>query len=154
MRDMGGLIFLLIILIANIHVVSGLKISYKNFYDYGLNFLAGVFLIFYILDLYNTYRLKFALKISVIILFLILASNVNVSGISFKDRSWRIYLSEQSFHSYDVAESINQPFNYYINDKNFRGKMAYSNNKAIAPIFAYQYFLVCIRENVRRYMRK
>ena len=130
-------IYIIILLVANLNVVSGYLISYKNFYDYGLNFLAGVCIVLFILDYNKTGYTNVALSLCCCFLLLILLLNIDWGRL--QRREYSVWISQQSLSKADNEFIYKHPFDFYITSKNPRGKYAYSVNKAIAPIFAYQY---------------
>lgn len=137
MLDLIVAICMCIFCIANLQLISGYTVSYKNFYDYGINFLGGILLIL----LYKFFEEQGNRLIAFNLLFLslTLVSLLNLPWHWLKFSEYRVWLSSQSMPLAD-RELVKQfPFNGYIPDSNLRGKFAYSVNKGIAPIFSYQY---------------
>ena len=126
-----------ILCIANLHLISGYTISYKNFYDYGINFVGGILIILLYKFFEEQGNRSFALNLLVISLLLIALLNLPWHWLRLGE--YRVWLSPQSMSLADQQLIKQFPFDTYIPDSNLRGKFAYSVNKGIAPIFAYQY---------------
>lgn len=115
----------------NVHVVSGFMLSQKNYYDYGVSMLLGVFLAFFIL------LVKFERFRTLILVFILVAVGVPSFLVQMRDYEASIYIGGK------IDQIINEvkkdPLHSLILDRDVSSKVAYSQANLISPPFSYLY---------------
>lgn len=131
-------ILLSILFISNIHVISGVMLSYKNYMDYAIGFMGGISIIIFIRFCLTITRFGariigslFAIPI-LILTFSAYGFNINTfeytffRGLQFKSAGYYKFVSQH-------------PMSVIIPDSDLSAKIPYSVSKMPIPIFSYQY---------------
>lgn len=115
----------------NVHVVSGFMLSQKNYYDYGVSLILGVFLAFLI----SMVRFH---KFRDFILFVILVAVGSPSFfVQMRDFKTSIYIGNKIDKIIDEVKK--DPLHSLILDRDVSSKIAYSQANLISPPFSYLY---------------
>jgi len=132
-------LFLAVFLIANLQLISGYILSYKNYYDYSFSILAGISISIFIYSLTQAFTNRYFLYFSILIFILpMLYMNFASQGFNFSKMQYKIYMggtipkSELNKIREDTTHAL-------IDSLNFRSKVAYGIPMIVLPPFSYQY---------------
>ena len=132
-----------ILFLANVHVLSGFTVSYKNIHDYSLSIMAGLVLCLFFESSYknNLLNVKFLFLIKWILLLSIFCLVLRSAGFKFNQLSYRIYVGGTV--SKEELELIrNDPLRAIIPNGDLSAKITYANADMLMPPFSYQYYFV------------
>ncbi|SDO47177.1 hypothetical protein SAMN04490202_0999 [Pseudomonas reinekei] len=127
-----------IFFVSNIHVFSGVMLSYKNYMDYGVGFLGGVSLIVF-LQFLLVNRVFGGVLVSTLFGCLILCLTLNAYGFSFKDGEYNFFRGLQFKTAEEYRHASQNPMSVIVTDSDLSAKLPYSVAKAGIPLFSYQY---------------
>lgn len=138
-----GWIFLAGVATVNMHVVAGLMLSQKNYYDYGLSVLLSLFLVLTI-DLIVSVRVRNAIIVIIIVL---------VSWLSLKSQM------TYSMHSIAMSKKVSlvvgdmkdDPLHILVPQIEVSSLVAYSAPKMLSPPFSYLYYFNFIERQCKYY---
>lgn len=118
--------------LANLHVLAGFKLSYKNYYDYGINFLGAISIIVF-LESVVVFHKRSGLILSVFFLISIALLSLKSYGFDFESWRFKIYRGLQ-YNDSDIYEKIfDNPTRALFEDSYVASKIAYSMPKTLGP---------------------
>ncbi|MGS2716901.1 hypothetical protein ACVBE9_01900 [Eionea flava] len=142
-----GLIFLYvtlsILLIANMHIIAGYTISYKNLHDYSLSLMAGLSLSLFFESVHR-HRLVAPLFSNVMqftLLASILICVLYSQGFNFKESRFRIFVG-QTISKDELKMVKHDPLRAIVYSRNLSAKLGYAHAKMPILPFAYQYYFL------------
>lgn len=127
-----------IFLVSNIHVLSGVMLSYKNYMDYAVGFVGGASLIVFIRFLLVN-MIRGAGLVGGFFAVVILILTFNAYGFNFKDCEYYFFRGLQ-FKTVEEYHFVSRnPMTVIVPDSDLSAKIPYSVAKAVIPMFSYQY---------------
>ena len=126
-------------LIANLQLVCGYILSYKNYYDYSFSILEGISISIFIYSLTQAFTNRSFLYFSILIFLLpMLYMNFTSQGFNFSKMQYKIYMGG-TIPKNELNKIIEDPTHALIDSLNFRSKVAYGIPQMILSPFSYQY---------------
>ncbi|NYH10309.1 hypothetical protein [Pseudomonas moraviensis] len=131
-------IMLSLLLLCNIHVVSGVMLSYKNYLDYSTSLVAGISIVIF-LDFLKVHGIKGAGACAFAVSLSILYLTFRAYGLDFSKLEYRYFrgLQFDSVEEYNAATI--DPMSIVIMDSDLSAKLPYSVSRMPIPLFSYQY---------------
>jgi len=127
-----------IFFVSNIHVFSGVMLSYKNYMDYGVGFMGGVSLIVF-LQFLLVNRVFVGVLVATLFGCMILCLTLGAYGFSFKEGEYHFFRGLQFKTAEEYRYVSQNPMSIIITDSDLSAKLPYSVAKAGVPLFSYQY---------------
>ncbi|TRU35963.1 MAG: hypothetical protein EWV78_10060 [Microcystis aeruginosa Ma_MB_F_20061100_S20D] len=115
----------------NVHVVSGFMLSQKNYYDYGVSLILGVFLTFLIS------QVRFRKFREFLLVVILVAVGIPSFFVQMRDFKASIYIGNKIDKIIDEVKK--DPLHSLILDRDVSSKIAYSQANLISPPFSYLY---------------
>ncbi|QAY87758.1 hypothetical protein [Pseudomonas arsenicoxydans] len=146
-------IVLSLFLICNIHVVSGVMLSYKNYIDYSSSLVAGVGIVVF-LDFLRCHAIKGERFVFFVVVSLILYLTFKAYGFSFSKVEYKYFRGLQ-FNSVEEYKAVsNDPMSIVIQDSDLSAKLPYSVSKMAVPLFSYQYNFPLVANGCRAVLER
>lgn len=132
-----------ILFLANVHVLTGFTVSYKNIHDYSLSIMAGLVLCFFFESSYknNLINVRVISLVKWLLLLSILALVLRSAGFQATKLSYRIYVGG-TVTKKELELIRNDPLRAIIPDGGFSAKIGYANSGMPLPPFSYQYYFL------------
>ena len=142
-------LLLVMLFTSNIQLITGFMLSHKNYIDYGVNALAGVF-IAVLLDYCDHHSLCSAQTLRRLlsgVLAALFVFTVPMQVVWFM----RAYPGLNQVDPCTLARARKDPLHTIIPDVNLASKFAYAHARALIPPFSYQYLYPYIERQCRFY---
>ncbi|KQZ78528.1 hypothetical protein [Pseudomonas sp. Root562] len=142
-----------IFFICNLHMISGVMLSYKNYLDYSTGLIAGVGIVIF-LDFLRCHSIKWANAVCFVSVSLILYLTFKAYGFSFSAMEYNFFrgLQFNSIEEYEAA--TDDPMSTIIQDSDLAAKLPYSVPKMTAPLFSYQYNYPMVANGCRSVLQR
>jgi hypothetical protein len=127
-----------IFMISNVHVISGIKLSYKNYMDYSVSLLAGAGMIIF-LDFLWIHRPRVHRPVCMAMVSGILALTFRAYGFNFQEMEYHFFRGLQFTSAEDYKAAYRDPMSIIIEDRDLSAKLPYSVSRLAIPLFSYQY---------------
>jgi len=132
-------LFLALFFIANLQLICGYLLSYKNYYDYSFSILAGISISIFLYSFTQAFTNKYFLYLSILTFILpMLYLNLTSQGFNFSKMQYKIYMGGTISKS-ELNMIMEDPTHALIDSLNFRSKVAYGIPKIVLSPFSYQY---------------
>ncbi|MEC7173861.1 MAG: hypothetical protein VXW04_05080 [Bacteroidota bacterium] len=132
-----------ILFIANIQIISGYTISFKNIHDYSIGAMSGLSLSLFFISCHQNDNFKYnrivAFK-NIVLLFMPLFVLIG-AGFSFKSLNYQIFIGKKISND-ELQLVIQDPERAIITDLNVSSKIAYAFPQLNSPPFSYTNFFV------------
>jgi len=128
-----------IFFIANLQLICGYLLAYKNYYDYSFSILIGISISIFIYSLSQSYKHRKIVYFSILIFILpMIYMNFTSQGFNFSKMQYKIYMGG-NISKNTLNQIIKNPTHALIDSLDFRSKVAYGIPKIVIPPFSYQY---------------
>lgn len=131
-------ITLSLFLICNVHVVTGVMLSYKNYIDYSSSLVAGVGIIIF-LDFLRSRAVPGARFVCFFVGSTILYLTFTAYGLNFNALEYRYFRGLQFNSTAEYKAASIDPMSIVIQDSDLSAKLPYSVSMMPIPLFSYQY---------------
>jgi hypothetical protein len=146
-------IMLSLFLICNVHVVSGVMLSYKNYIDYSSSLVVGVGIVIF-LDFLKCHAIKGARLVCVVVSTSVLYLTFKAYGLDFSTLEYRYFRGLQ-FNSAEEYKAVSSsPMSIIIQDSDLSAKLPYSVSMMPVPLFSYQYNFPLIANGCRAVLER
>ena len=131
-------LLLSLFLVPNIHVLTGFSLSVKNYFDYSIPPVFGLFLslIFILYGNYSEKRKKYAQNIALAIVFILVAKS---QGFSFERMQYNVYIGKQVHDKELLSQIIRDPLHAIVPSLDYSSKINYFSARSLSPVLSYQY---------------
>lgn len=146
-------IVLSLFLVCNVHVVSGVMLSYKNYIDYSSSLVAGLSIIVF-LDFLRCHAIKGGRLACFAVASIILYLTFKAYGFNFSELEYKYFrgLQFNSVEEYKAASS--DPMSIVIQDSDLSAKLPYSVSMMAVPLFSYQYNFPLVANGCRAVLER
>lgn len=135
-------------LICNIHVFSGIMLSYKNYMDYSTSLIGGAGIVIF-LDFLKKNNIKNSNLACGLVVLYILNLTFKAYGFSFETLEYNYFRGLQFNSSEDYKRAYQDPMSIIITDRDLSAKLPYSVPKLPTLLFSYPYNFPLIANGCR-----
>jgi hypothetical protein len=146
-------ITLSLFLICNVHVVSGVMLSYKNYIDYSSSLIAGVGIIIF-LDFLRSRAVTGASFVCFIVASTVLYFTFTAYGLNFSALEYRYFRGLQFTSTDEYKAATIDPMSIVIQDGDLSAKLPYSVSMMPIPLFSYQYNFPLVANGCRAVLER
>ncbi|WP_219095489.1 hypothetical protein [Pseudomonas sp. UMAB-40] len=146
-------ITLSLFLICNVHVVSGVMLSYKNYIDYSSSLVAGVGIVIF-LDFLRSCAVTGARSVCFIVASTILYLTFKAYGLNFNALEYRYFRGLQFTSTDEYKAASIDPMSIVIQDSDLSAKLPYSVSMMPIPLFSYQYNFPLVANGCRAVLER
>jgi hypothetical protein len=146
-------IMLSLFFIGNVHVVSGVMLSYKNYIDYSSSLVVGVGIIIF-LDFLKCHAIKGARLFCVVVSTSVLYLTFKAYGFNFSELEYRYFRGLQFNSAEEYKAASSDPMSVIIPDSDLSAKLPYSVSMMPVPLFSYQYNFPLVANGCRAVLER
>lgn len=124
--------------VCNVHVVSGVMLSYKNYIDYSSGLVAGAGIVVF-LDFLKVNAIKGTKIVCCAVALLVLYLTFKAYGFDFEKMEYNYFRGLQFTSTEEYKAASSDPMSVVIQDSDLSAKLPYSVSMMPIPLFSYQY---------------